>query len=77
MVATIKLLVKLIVGIAELLEAIFPESHVLKVAERFLIRFYPIRTGNYMEESVTLLSPQVNFKIVPYNSYMEISIFTL
>lgn len=49
MMAAIKLFVKLIVGITELLEAVFPESHVLEVAERLLIRLYPIRTGKIIE----------------------------
>jgi len=41
--AAVKLLVELIVGITELFEAVLPKPHVLKIAERFLIRFDPIR----------------------------------
>jgi len=43
MMAAVKLLIELIVRITELLEAILPKSHVFKAAERFLIRFDPIR----------------------------------
>lgn len=50
MVAAVKLLVKLIGRVTELLKAIFPESHVFKVAEGLLIRLYPIWTENYMED---------------------------
>lgn len=52
MVTAVELLVELIEGITELLEAILPQSHVLEVAERLLIRLYPIRTyeGHHQEE---------------------------
>lgn len=46
MVAAIELLVKLVGWITKLFEAIFPEAHMLEIAECFLIRLYPIRTEN-------------------------------
>lgn len=50
--AAIELLIELIVGITELLEAVFPEPHVLEVTERLLVRLYPIRTykGHHQEK---------------------------
>lgn len=47
--AAIELLIELIVGITELLEAVFPEPHVLEVTERLLVRLYPIRTEKIIE----------------------------
>lgn len=42
MVASIELLVKLIIRISELFETIFPESHMLEIAESLLVRLDPI-----------------------------------
>lgn len=62
MVAAVELLVELIVWIAELLEAIFPEAHVFKVAERFLVRLYPVRAGNCMRRISNVIF--VHFKLI-------------
>lgn len=43
--AAVELLVELVAGITEILKAIFPEPHVLEIAECLLIGFDPIRTG--------------------------------
>lgn len=41
--ASIKQSRELIVRVHEILKAIFPQSHIFKVAERFLITFDPVR----------------------------------
>lgn len=81
MVAAIKLLIKLIVRIAELLKAIFPEPHMLKVTERFLIWFYPIRTENVKDQSTFSYVLFSCFKLILISLFiavtLEINVSTL
>ena len=44
---------ELIIRVSELLEAIFPESHVFEGREHLRVRFNPIRTGERHQQEQT------------------------